>query len=419
MASQNLSEKLFKIKFNYPETSTIANPRAGAGDDHVVGEMMDDENASGWYRALRRAQWAWQGVDPVQVEEIFAKIAVSKHRRTRKDLLDTVKDYHSGNWTYEWTQPASYWQHKAKDALALGDKAQAKEAFYLASQYYAISGYPHLKGDELALQAQTLANLCYREMGKLLPCPLRTVEVPYGNKKIQCYLHLAQDDFPSPVVVVCGAIDSMQIEYFKIFERHLAPAGLAMLTVDMPGLGFASSIKLEQDSTALLRAVVAHIKEVPWLDHDKIALMGGRLGANLVTRLAYLEPFNVKAAVSIGGAVDKLFLEPERFAALPQMMLDAIANRMGLTSEDSGRLYHHCKVFSLSRQGLLGRSKTQVPLLSIGHADDLICPEEDIIKVAKGSKRGESIVISKPPIFQSYFHALEQAAEWIKQYLVD
>ncbi|MCE2593592.1 esterase FrsA [Motilimonas cestriensis] len=419
MSSQNLSEKLFKIKFNYPETSTISNPKAKLSSTSPVGEMMDNDNTPGWYRLLRRAQWAWQGIDPIEVEAILAKIAMSKQTRTRDDLLDTVTDYRKGNWTYEWSQPGAVWQHKAKDALANEQFDLARHAFYMASQYYAVSGYPHLKGDELALQAHTLANLCYREMGKLLPNPLRIIDVPYKGKTIHCYLHLAQEDQISPVVIVCGAIDTMQIEYFKLFERNLAPAGLAMLTVDMPGLGFASSVKLEQDSTQVLQAVIAHLKKVPWVDYDNIALLGGRLGANLVTRLAYIEPFSIKAAVSVGGAVDKLFVEPERFNLLPQMMLDTIANRMGLTSEDHELLFQRCKVFSLSRQGLLGRSRTKVPLLSIGHAEDLICPEIDIKMIARGSLSGESIIINQPPIFKSYYRALDQAAEWLKQYLLD
>lgn len=419
MASQNLSEKLFKIKFNYPETSTISNPKAKATAAGSVGDLMDNDNTPGWYRLLRRAQWAWQGIDPIEVEAILAKIAMSPRKRTRDDLLDTVADYRSGNWTFEWCQPGAKWQQKAKEALANGQFELARHAFYTASQYYAVSGYPHLKGDDLALQAQILANLCYREMGKLLPNPLRVIDVPYKGKTIHCYLHLAQTEHISPLVIVCGAIDTMQIEYFKLFERNLAPAGLAMLTVDMPGLGYASSVKLEQDSTQLLQAVIAHLKTIPWIDHDKIALLGGRLGANLVTRLAYVEPFNVKAAVSVGGAVDKLFLESERFKLLPQMMLDAIANRMGLASDDAELLYQRCKVFSLSRQGLLGRSRTKVPLLSIGHVNDLICPEVDIKMVARGSLSGESIIIEQPPIFKSYYRALDQAADWLKQHLLD
>ncbi|RJG51243.1 esterase FrsA [Motilimonas pumila] len=417
MAQENLSEVLFKPQFNYPETSCVVNGHSGDAGA-AVGELMDNDNTPGWYRLLRRAQWAWQGADPILVESTLAKIAISTQQRSNDALLDTVSDYKPGNWVYEWMQPAAKLHHEAKAALEQEDFTAARKAFYLASQYYAISGYPHLKGDELAVQAQALANVCYREAGKLLKCPLKVIEVPFQGKTIQCYLHLAQIEEVSPVVVVCGSVDVMQLEYYTLFEKHLEPAGMAMLTVDIPGGGYASHYRLDQDSTKVMQAVVQHLKKVPWIDHDRVALLGGRLGANLVTRLAYLEPFSIKAAVSLGGAVDQVFIDEKRFRLLPQMLLDAIASRMEIRSDDKAVMYQFCKIYSLSMQGLLGRSKTKVPILSIGHKQDVICPESDIRKVANGSFSGETIIIDKPPIFTSYYRALDQAAEWLKLHLM-
>lgn len=47
---------------------------------------------------------------------------------------------------------------------------------------------------------------------------------------------------------MCGGLDSLQIDYYSLYERYFAPNGIAMLTLDMPSIGFSSKWKLTQDS---------------------------------------------------------------------------------------------------------------------------------------------------------------------------
>lgn len=47
-----------------------------------------------------------------------------------------------------------------------------------ASNLYSIAAYPHIKGDELAEQAQALANRAYEEAALRLPGELRELEFP-------------------------------------------------------------------------------------------------------------------------------------------------------------------------------------------------------------------------------------------------
>lgn len=59
-------------------------------------------------------------------------------------------------------------------------------------------------------------------------------------------LHMPKGDGPFPTVLMCGGLDAMQTDYYSLYERYFAPRGIAMLTIDMPSVGFSSKWKLTQ-----------------------------------------------------------------------------------------------------------------------------------------------------------------------------
>lgn len=416
--SENLSEVLFAEKFNVQETSTLIPNRSSKKSGSLLNKTMDGEEESGWYRLMKYMQWAWQGIDIIDCYEVLAKISVSTNERSDPELLDTVIGFRAGNWSYEWSKKGMYFQRKAGEFVKEGDKGAAKHAYYLASQYYSIASYPHLKGDENSIQAQTLAfenysNAFNNDDNALL----KEIEVPFKGKNVRCYLHLPHDDHIHPVVIVSAGVDALQCDLLPLFEKYLKPAGIAMLTLDIPGVGFSSHLKLDQDTSQLHQAVLHYMDKVPWVDQDRVALMGMRLGGNAANRLAYLEPKLVRSVVSIGAAVSSLFETQENFAKLPPMTLDCLASRMQMNQSDADVLYQHCVPFSLTKQGLLGRKRIQTPLLSIGHSHDIICNKKDLQLIARSSYAGESHIIDKPPIFDSYLRSLEYSAQWLTQHL--
>jgi esterase FrsA len=418
--SENLSEKLFSQKFNVKETSTII-ANSGSKKNHKLDNViMDGESQDGWYRLLKFMLWAWQGIDLIDCYDVLSHISASKNPRTDDTVLDSVIGFRSGNWSYEWTQKGMNYQKKANELAKQGNQLLAKEAYYSASQYYSIASYPHLKTDELSMQAQLLAFSNYRESFKYNHnAILKEIKVPFNGKQISCYLHLPHTDTIHPVVIVSGGLDTLQCELLPLFEKDLAPAGIAMLTVDLPGIGHSSHIKLEQDSSNLHQAIIHHLKKVPWADHDRIALMGMRFGGNVATRLAFIEPEAVKSVVAVGAAVGSIFDKSDNFGKLPPMLLDCIASRMQFNNSDSDFLYQHCVPFSLIKQGLLHRRRIETPLLSIGHKNDVMCNESDLKLIARASREGESRIIDKAPIFESYLNSLSYSAQWLTRHLAE
>lgn len=416
--SENLSKTLFAFKANVQETSTII-PNSESKKNHKSDDViMEGETRSGWYRLLKFMLWSWQGLNLIECYDLLARISASKNQRSDKDLLDTVIGFRSGNWTYEWTQQGMFHQKQANDFAKKNLNNEARQAYYRASQFYSIASYPHLKGDELSIQAQLLAFNNYRESFKFNDSYiLKVIKVPFQGRQIDCYLHLPDTETIHPVVIVSGGLDSLQCDLYPLFEKDLAPAGIAMLTVDLPGIGFSSQVKLEQNSSSLHQAIIHYLKEVPWVDHDRIAMMGMRFGGNIATRLAFLEPQSVKSVVCVGAAVSSLFDKLDNFKKLPPMLLDCIASRMQINSSNVETLYQHCVPFSLTKQGLLARKRINTPLLSIGHKDDIICNQQDLKLIARASYEGESHIIDKPPIFESYLNSLSYSAQWLTKHL--
>ena len=96
------------------------------------------------------------------------------------------------------------------------------------------------------------------------------------------------------------------------------------------------------------------------------------------------------------------------------MMGACLANRLNMDAADWDGLQKSCQVFSLKRQGLAGVTKTRVPILSIGHRRDFICPESDIRMLASSSMNGKAVVLDKEPVKEQMNKMLSEIGEWLR-----
>ena len=291
--SKNLSETLFRKHKQARETSQLTQYMPSSVK--LLEEKKQIEGYS-WYRNLRRYQWIWQGIDPIEQERVFARVAASDHSRSEDQWLDTVMGYRPGNWAYEWT--ALGMEHQKKATELEGDAASDEYAY--ASLCFGLAGYPHLKGDSLAIQAQVLASSAYEEATKHSRYIVKQIDVPYQGKKIRTYLHLPHTNEPLPVVLVSSGLDSLQSDLWKLFRDYLAPQNIAMMTLDMPSVGHSSHWSLTEDSSSLHRVVLDELPKLPWIDHHRVGLLGYRFGGNAMVRLSFLEQDKIKACVAIG-----------------------------------------------------------------------------------------------------------------------
>lgn len=381
--SKNLSETLFVKHKQAKETSALTQYMP------TSKKILDEREAQGdraWYRHLRRLQWAWQGLSPIEMEGVLSKIASSSHSRTNDDWLDTVMGYHSGNWTFEWIKLGMDHQKRANEMQG----EEAADELFTASLCFSIAGYPHLKNDNLASQAQVLANKAYSDGAEKTKYTIKQIEVPYQNRKIIANLHLPRTDKQLPVVMVSAGLDTLQTDMWRLFRNRLAPRDIAMLTVDMPSVGHSSHWPLTENSSCLHQAVLNELYSLPWVDHHKVGLVGFRFGGNAMIRLSFVEQEKIKACVALGAPVHDIFTSPQKLQKMPKMYLDLLASRLGKNAVDINSMAGQMMAWSLKVQGFLSSRKTKVPILALSLEGDPVSPHSDNQLVALFSQYGRA-----------------------------
>ncbi|MTC50517.1 esterase FrsA [Providencia alcalifaciens] len=412
MTQQNLSEKLFKPRVRQVETSTLVSYSS-----HTLSQLQNHSVLSGsqhnhWYRMLNRLMWIWRGIDAIEIEEVLSRIAISAAKRSREEWLDTVIGNRRGNWCFEWSHQAMKWQQKA---LEFEKGQEACDAWLRAANLYSIAAYPFIKGDELADQAIVLACKAYDSAAKFSQYQLK--KIPFkvdGGKEVCGFLHIPSNvQGPYPTVMVCGMLDSLQTDYSRYFRDYLEPRGIAMLTLDMPSIGYSGKYSLSQETSTLHEQVVRQLDTIPWIDHTRFAITGIRFGANIAVRLAYMCPDKIKAVAVLGPIVHSLLHEEKYQKDIPRMALDVFASRLGIYQVDGQSLRHELSCYSLRKQGLLGR-RNQVPMMTVCFKNDPYSPKADSDLIARSSMDSHLLMLPSNPVLEAFERSMSETTKWLE-----
>lgn len=416
MSEPNLSQKLFSKSKKDPETSTLIQIMGHNGKR----AYRDDNTTLGWYRVLKRAQWSWTGVDPVEQEEILARIAANDNARSFDYLLDTVAGYIPGNWAYEWTKSGMNHQKLAQKLETEGNKDEAGFNFIKASIYYSVAAYPYLSNDILAQQSVVFANKAYEMAANCLPYQIEKINIKVGKQTTQAVLHLPDESpsSPMPVIIVCGGLDISHPELWRIYQNIIKPRNWAMISLDMPSFGYSCNIPLTENSSVIHQILLDKIAQHPYLDQDSVIGFGVRFGANVLTRLAFIEPNRLKGVVSLSPICHSFFTsEHQKKQRIPDMFMDVIASRLGKQQFQKHSLLGQLNAWSLKTQGLLGVKKCPVPFLTVASQNDPVCPLEEAKLIAKSSSDGSYKILPNEPLHTSYQKVITQAIEWIEKHI--
>lgn len=281
-----------------------------------------------------------------------------------------------------------------------------------ASNLYSIAAYPHIKGDELAEQAQALANRAYEEAAQRLPGCCASWSSPSSRlADNRLFAYAERRGAVSDGADVRG-LDSLQTDYYNLYENYFSPLGIAMLTIDMPSIGFSSKWTLNQDTSLLHQHALRHLENVPWIDHTRVAAFGFRFGANIAVRLGYLEPQRLKAVACLGPVVHGLLVDPCIRGACRRCILTCWLRGWACMTPPMKRYAWAQPLFVKNPRGLLGR-RCPTPMLSGFWKDDPFSPEEESRLITSSSADGKLLEIPFNPVYRNFDHALRQIARWI------
>jgi esterase FrsA len=169
---------------------------------------------------INRLMWIWRGVTRGN-PRCAGAYRDERGRAYRSELYDTVVGYRGGNWIFEWAKQAMLWQQKA------GQEEDPAERPPLAAcgNLYSIAAYPHIKGDELAEQAQALANRAYEEAAQRLPGQLRELEFTIPAARRHRLFAYAERRWAVPDRPDVRRAGFAADDYYSLYENYFAPLG--------------------------------------------------------------------------------------------------------------------------------------------------------------------------------------------------
>jgi esterase FrsA len=297
-------------------------------------------------------------------------------REDAQQVMAALKSLDKDHWAEEWSKIGLGYEAKGDAAAKAGASGKELAEIYMhAFDACRVGRYPSPTSPG-KLQAFQHSLRMFRKAAKHFDPPLEIIEVPFEGKKLVGYLQKPPGVTKPAVVMHWGGVDGWKEDRLKIAKTAM-DAGLASLTIDMPGSG---------ENPVLYGDPAAERTYFAWLDylptrHDvdgrRVAVWGGSFGAYWAARLAFTAAERIKGAVFHGGNVHYGF-QPEWLVPAfttggatylfgAASLLDARGRAMGVKTVEE--FLAAVAPLSLKTMGLL--DKKSAPLLGVnGKLDD-------------------------------------------------
>ncbi len=372
----------------------------------VDGTKFRTIEEGAWYHPVEPDNWIDYGAAAQQVYAVLSRIEAATGARNNPDQPDTIMAYGPGNWIYEFA--------------AAGDAAMAQGDYQAAANYYHTASAPHTN-DPHALAALDKANAAYTLAAKDGVGAFRVVEIAHEGASFKAFLHLPKGEGPFPILVMSNGSDKAKVTELGYYKTHLQPKGIALLTLDTPGMGDSRAYDVQDGVTDKLHAAaIEWAKAQPELDANNVFMQGISFGGNAAARIFLSRPeLDLAGVVYTCGPIAQVFMAPaQAYDHFPEFTMDGVKTRLGLEPDaTSEELAARIRVLSLSNQGLLEGDMIDTPLLALNTNDDPVAPLEEMDALLARASNAERVVFDEPGHCPPHDLREAIASAWIMQNL--
>lgn len=309
-----------------------------------------------------KLQFTNAGVDPRDLEFVLGRIVSLE------------------SWADEWESLARAHEQGARDALALGRRAEAGRRYLSASAAYNFAQYVVFLDIE---RKRALHDSCVRAYACGAPYydpPAEIVEITHRRRSMRGILRVPPGEGPWPVVVLFNGTNAVK-EELHWWSDALLQRGMATLALDGPGLGetfYRLTMVIEPRGVA--PAILNAIESRPELDPGAVAFLGMSLGGYLVIRMAAQEP-RVRAVA----AVSPPYSADIYWNVTLSSMRRELAALYGTSEAEMGRAIERITLADVL-------DELRAPLLVAGGGRDLITPGEEAWRIFDGARCPRELV---------------------------
>ena len=304
-------------------------------------------------------------------------------REDAERVMNALKSLDKDEWAREWSKVGFGYEERADARAKAGATGTELAELYMhAFDACRVGRYP-TPNSPGKFEAYQHSVRMFRKAAKYFDPPLEIIELPFGDKKLTGYLQRPPGVAKPPVVLHWGGVDGWKEDRLRIAEA-LMGAGLASLTIDMPGTGENPVLYSDPDAERTFLAWLDHLPQRADIEGGRVGVWGGSFGAYWAARLAFVAPDRIKGAVFHGGNIHYGFQKEWLIPAFTtggatylfgaQSLLEARSRAMGTKTLEE--FLEAAPRFSLKTIGLL--DKPSAPILGVNGKLDDQAPVDDI-----------------------------------------
>ena len=345
-----------------------------------------------------------RSLDEIKTEVMRRAGHINPFEGIRRDdaeqVVNALTSLDRDHWAAAWCKVGLDYEAKADARAEAGASAKELADLYtLAFEYCHIGRYP-VASTPGKKEAYRHSLRLFRKAAKHYEPPLAIIEVPFEGKTLVGYLQIPAGIAKPPVVMHWGGVDGWK-ENRQRASSFFHRAGIATLTVDMPGTGENLVPYGDPAAERSYSAWIDHLVQRDDIDGSRIGVWGGSFGAYWAARLAFVEAKRIKGAVFHGGNVHYGFQEKWLVPAFttggatylfgPGSLLEARGQAMGTKTMEE--FLKAAPKLSLKDMGLIDRPTA--PLLGVNGKLDDQAPVEDIYLLLEHGNPKEARIYPK------------------------